>query len=152
MIISTSSISGITVTGARVQAYGVSQVLVCQGTRRKMPAMSCGPDRVFHLYRYESLGAEGYHSLFSWYQRFEAEHFPDPMGMRETITRWTGHLYPSILKVSFAAFDVPEAIAVSRIAVCKAGVALTRIQVRAWQPPRKGFLALYSAKRQQACL
>lgn len=80
--------------------------------------------------RYESLGAEGYHSLFSWYQSFEAQHFPDPMGMRETITRWTGHLYPSILKFTFALFDVPEAIAVSRTALCQGTVALTRIQAR----------------------
>ena len=79
--------------------------------------------------RYESLGAEGYHSLFSWYQRFEAQHFPDPMGMRETITQWTGHLYPSILKFTFALFDVPEAIAVSRTALCSGTASLTRLQV-----------------------
>lgn len=79
--------------------------------------------------RYESLGAEGYHSLFSWYQRFEAQHFPDPMGIRDTITRWTGHLYPSVLKFSFAVFDVPEAIAVSRTALCSAHP-LTRLQAR----------------------
>eukprot|EP00884_Botryococcus_braunii_P019296 jgi/Botrbrau1/604/Bobra.0161s0002.1 len=34
------------------------------------------------LIRYESVGAEGYHSLFRWYQAFEAEHFRDPYGLR----------------------------------------------------------------------
>lgn len=89
--------------------------------------------------KYESLGAEGYHSLFSWYQRFEAQHFPDPMGIRDTITRWTGHLYPSVLKFSFAVFDVPEAIAVSRTALCSAH-ALTRLQAAAYYG---GMLAFY---------
>ncbi|KAK9809330.1 hypothetical protein WJX73_005806 [Symbiochloris irregularis] len=90
--------------------------------------------------KYEGLGAEGYHSLFSWYQRFEAQHFPDPMGMRELVSRWTGHIYPSVLKFSFALFDVPEAIAVSRIAVCKTGLALTRIQAASYY---MGMLAYY---------
>ena len=80
--------------------------------------------------RYESLGAEGYHSLFAWYQRFEAETFPDPRGLRGSVSAWTGGLYPGCLKAAFALFDVPEAIAVSRNALCKGVTSLTRLQVR----------------------
>ena len=79
--------------------------------------------------RYESLGQEGYHSLFKWYQRFEAEAFPDPQDLRGACSRWTGGLYPGVLQAAFALFDVPEAIAVSRSALCQGVTSLTRLQV-----------------------
>ena len=80
--------------------------------------------------RYESLGVEGYHSLFRWYQAFEATHFPDPVGLRETVAKWTLGLYPNCLKFTMAIFDVPESIAVTRKLLCTSGLAsLTRIQV-----------------------
>lgn len=34
------------------------------------------------------VGDQGYHSLFKWYQEFESEHFPDPAGLRATISSW----------------------------------------------------------------
>ena len=81
--------------------------------------------------RYESLGSEGYHSLYRWYQAFEATHFPDPMGLRETVATWTLGVYPNCLKYAMAIFDVPETIAVTRKMLCQSGVAsLTRIQVQ----------------------
>ena len=72
------------------------------------------------------------------------------MGMRETVSRWTGHLYPSIFKFSFALFDVPEAIAVSRTALCSAA-ALTRLQVRppCWVSARQRTRACHSASHAQ---
>ena len=83
-----------------------------------------------HL-RYESVGKEGYHSLYKWYQGFEAEHFPDPKGLRDTVARWTLHIYPKCIQAAMALFDVPEAIAVSRTEICTAGgvMHLTRLQV-----------------------
>ena len=81
--------------------------------------------------RYEELGAEGFHSLYRWYQRFEAQHFPDPAGLRDTIARYTLHLYPGVVQAAMALFDVPEAIAVTRTAMCSATAApLSRFQVR----------------------
>jgi hypothetical protein len=80
--------------------------------------------------RYEELGAEGFHSLYRWYQSFEAQHFPDPAGLREAITRYTLHIYPGVVKAAMALYDVPEAIAVTRTAMCANGVAsLSRLQV-----------------------
>ena len=81
--------------------------------------------------RYESVGKEGYHSLYKWYQGFEAEHFPDPKGLRDTVARWTLHIYPKCIQAAMALFDVPEAIAVSRTKICTAGgvMHLTRLQV-----------------------
>lgn len=80
--------------------------------------------------RYEELGAEGFHSLYRWYQRFEAQHFPDPAGLRELIARYTLHIYPGVVKAAMALYDVPEAIAVTRTAMCAHGVAsLSRLQV-----------------------
>jgi hypothetical protein len=81
--------------------------------------------------RYEGIGGDGYHSLYRWYRNFEAQHFPDPAGLRGSLSKWTLGLYPSGLKWLMALFDVPEAIAVSRTAMCAAGgssVTLTRIQ------------------------
>ena len=83
------------------------------------------------LCRFEAVGKEGYHSLYRWYQAFEAEHFPDPKGLRDTVARWTLHLYPGCIRAVMAVFDVPEAIAVSRTAMCvgSKAVELTRLQV-----------------------
>ena len=81
--------------------------------------------------RYEGVGQDGYHSLYNWYRKFEAQHFPDPQGVRSTLSTLTLGLYPNVIKWAFALFDVPEAIAVSRTAVCAAGgsfAALTRLQ------------------------
>jgi len=85
------------------------------------------------LFRYESVGKEGYHSLYKWYQAFEAEHFPDPKGLRDTVARWTLHIYPNCIQAAMALFDVPEAIAVSRTQICNAGSIkeLSRFQVQA---------------------
>ena len=83
------------------------------------------------LVRYEGVGREGYHSLFRWYQRFEAEAFPDPAGLRAGLQRWTLGAYPGVLKAAMAVFDVPEAIAVARSTLCSPGgglAALTRLQ------------------------
>ncbi|KAL3147784.1 hypothetical protein ABBQ32_002515 [Trebouxia sp. C0010 RCD-2024] len=92
--------------------------------------------------RYESVGKEGYHSLYKWYQGFEAEHFPDPKGLRDTVARWTLHIYPNCIQAAMALFDVPEAIAVSRTKICTAGgvLHLTRLQAGAYY---MGMLAYY---------
>lgn len=82
--------------------------------------------------RYESVGTDGYHSLFRWYQRFEAEHFPDPYGVRDKLTQWTLGVYPGFLKYAMALFDLPEAIAVARQRACSSSTGLsglTRLQV-----------------------
>lgn len=80
--------------------------------------------------RYEELGKDGFHSVYRWYQQFEAQHFPDPAGLRESIAKYTLHLYPGILKAAMAVFDVPEAIAVTRTAMCSGDMSsLTRLQV-----------------------
>lgn len=81
--------------------------------------------------RYEGVGRDGYHSLYNWFRSFEAEHFPDPAGVRSTLSTLTLGLYPNVIKWAFAAFDVPEVIAVSRTVMCAAGgtaAALTRLQ------------------------
>jgi len=81
--------------------------------------------------KYEGVGEDGYHSLYKWYRSFEALHFPDPAGLRSTLSTLTLGIYPNVIKWAFAIFDIPEAIAVSRTAMCTAGgtiAALTRIQ------------------------
>jgi hypothetical protein len=36
-----------------------------------------------HLYcRYESLGNDGMGSMYRWFEAYQDEHFPDPMGLR----------------------------------------------------------------------
>ncbi len=81
--------------------------------------------------RYEELGAEGFHSLFRWYQRFEAQQFPDPAGLRAAVARATFGAYPGAVRAAMALFDIPEAIAVTRTAMCAAGgvAVLPRLQV-----------------------
>ena len=85
--------------------------------------------------RYEELGKDGFHSVYRWYQQFEAQHFPDPAGLRESIAKYTLHLYPGVLKAAMAVFDVPEAIAVTRTAMCSGSMSsLTRLQVSVVDP------------------
>lgn len=71
--------------------------------------------------RFEGVGSAGYHSLYRWYESFEAEVFPDPAEMRRVLSTYTLGLYPNAIKWAMAAYDVPEAIAVARSAVCSAG-------------------------------
>ncbi|KAH7619432.1 hypothetical protein NADE_006274 [Nannochloris sp. 'desiccata'] len=81
--------------------------------------------------KYEGVGQDGYHSLYKWYRSFETLHFPDPAGLRSTLSTLTLGIYPNVFKWAFAIFDIPEAIAVSRTAMCTAGgtiAALTRLQ------------------------
>lgn len=57
-------------------------------------------------------------------------HFPDPMGLRDTVASWTLGVYPNCLKCAMAIFDVPETIAVTRKLLCQSGVAsVSRVQV-----------------------
>ncbi|KAI7840166.1 hypothetical protein COHA_005949 [Chlorella ohadii] len=93
------------------------------------------------MIKYEGLGRDGYHSLYKWYRGYEAQHFPDPMGVRARLERWTLGLYPTALKWVMAVFDVPEAISVSRTALCTNGLAaLTRLQTAGYY---LGTLAYY---------
>ena len=79
--------------------------------------------------------------MYRWYQQFEAQHFPDPAGLRESIAKYTLHLYPGILKAAMAVFDVPEAIAVTRTAMCSGSMSsLTRLQVSMRDPTPAVFL------------
>eukprot|EP00873_Tetraselmis_striata_P039964 jgi/Tetstr1/460228/TSEL_005543.t1 len=87
------------------------------------------------------LGGEGYHSLFNWYRAFEAQHFPDPNGLRDKLARYSLHAYPDGLRCLMAVFDIPEAIALGRVAVCSAGWgSLTRLQYLGYYA---GVLAYY---------
>ena len=88
------------------------------------------PQDLWLCCRYESLGSEGYHSLYRWYQAFETTHFPDPMGLREMVAKWSLGIYPNCLKFAMAIFDVPESIAVTRKRLCEAGgvASITRVQ------------------------
>lgn len=88
---------------------------------------------VFYVYdRYAGVGKDGYHGLYRWYSAFEAQHFPDPMAVRDKISAWTLHVYPGMLQMAMTIFDLPETIAVSRSTICSSvGFAgLTRLQVR----------------------
>lgn len=79
---------------------------------------------------YQSVGREGYHSLYRWYTAFEQEHFPDPQGLRRWLASWSLGLYPRCLQWLMAVFDVPESIAVTREIMCSGeGAALSRVQV-----------------------
>lgn len=95
------------------------------------PHPTC-PTSPKQTHSYQSLGREGYHSLYRWYTAFEQEHFPDPQGLRRQLSVWTLGLYPRCIQWLMAVFDVPECIAVTRDALCKAGGAagLSRVQVR----------------------
>ncbi len=90
-------------------------------------------NRLLCCCRYEGVGKSGYHGLYRWYCAFEAQHFPDPMAVRDKISAWTLHFYPGVLNAAMTIFDLPEAIAVSRTTICSSGIAgLTRLQVRSW--------------------
>ncbi|KAK9862826.1 hypothetical protein WJX84_007158 [Apatococcus fuscideae] len=80
--------------------------------------------------RYAGVGKDGYHGLYRWYTAFEAQHFPDPMAVRDKISHWTLHVYPGMLQTAMTVFDLPEAIAVSRSTICSAAgfAGLTRLQ------------------------
>uniref|UniRef100_A0A7S1T4N1 Calcineurin-like phosphoesterase domain-containing protein n=1 Tax=Tetraselmis chuii TaxID=63592 RepID=A0A7S1T4N1_9CHLO len=91
--------------------------------------------------RHGMLGGEGYHSLFNWYRSFEAQHFPDPNGLRDKLTAFSLHVYPVGLRWMMAVFDIPEAIALGRTAVCTSGWdSLTRLQYLGYY---LGVLAYY---------
>lgn len=93
--------------------------------------------------RHEQLGQQGLHSLYRWYQAFEVEHFPDPQGLRLLLQKATLGLYPGLIKIAMAIFDIPELIAVTRISVCAAGgswAAISRLQVIGYY---SGMLAYY---------
>ena len=47
------------------------------------------------MIKYEGVGREGYHSLYRWYRGYEATHFPDPQGLRSTLSRLSLGLYPA---------------------------------------------------------
>ena len=72
-----------------------------------------------------------YASMFKWYQAFEEQTFGQQAGLRAAMRRWSGGLYPAIIKAAMAIFDVVESIAVSRTRICQGGGlhALTRVQV-----------------------
>lgn len=90
--------------------------------------------------RYEQVGAEGYHSLFRWYQNFEQITFPDPAGVRDLLAKLTLGLYPSAIKWLMALFDVPEAIAVTRNAMCSSpAVELSRWSTIAYYAGMLGY-------------
>lgn len=80
----------------------------------------------------EGLGEAGYHSMYTWFKKFLDEHFPDPMGLQRKLSRVSFGMYPGVLKYLMAAYDVPEAVAVVRIAICRSPSGwdeLTRLQV-----------------------
>ena len=98
------------------------------------------------LLRYEALGQDGIGSMYRWFEAYQDEHFPDPMGLRAMAHKWSLGLYPGVIKAAMAVYDIPEAIAVVRNAVCAAPntaagfASLTRLQVLAYYG---GMLAYY---------
>ncbi|MCO5547613.1 hypothetical protein L7F22_001064 [Adiantum nelumboides] len=81
--------------------------------------------RSFNFHGYYGGGGEGegYHTLYDWYRSVENEHFPDPTGLKARIEYWSCGLYPACIKYLMSAFDVPEVIAVTRMNICKNGMA-----------------------------
>lgn len=82
--------------------------------------------------KHEQLGKEGYHSMYRWFKSFLDRHFPDPMGLQRRLSRVTLGMYPGVLKYLMAAYDVPEAVAVARTAICNSPGSwneLSRLQV-----------------------
>lgn len=96
--------------------------------------------------RYEQLGNDGHHSMYHWFEAYQDQHFPDPMGLRDMAHRWSWGVYPGVIKAAMAVYDIPEAIAVARNAVCSAGsvaagfAGLSRVQLLAYYA---GMLAYY---------
>eukprot|EP00775_Hariotina_reticulata_P006241 gene6241-6478_t len=84
--------------------------------------------------------------MYNWFEAYQDQHFPDPMGLRQMAHSWSLGLYPGVIKAAMAVYDIPEAIAVARNAVCAAptiaaGFAgLSRVQVLAYYA---GMLAYY---------
>jgi hypothetical protein len=62
-----------------------------------------------------------------WYREYERIHFPDPQGLRLLLEKATFGLYPGALKAAMAVFDIPEAVAVTRTAMCAVQGSLTTI-------------------------
>ncbi|XP_040998137.1 uncharacterized protein LOC121244173 [Juglans microcarpa x Juglans regia] len=70
------------------------------------------------------LGTSGYHSLYRWYESQEkSRHFGLSNGTRAGIEQWSSDLYSTYIKNLMFAFDVPELMAVTRINICKNGMA-----------------------------
>lgn len=38
-------------------------------------------------------------SMYRWFEAYQDEHFPDPMGLRAMAHKWSLGLYPGIIKV-----------------------------------------------------
>ncbi|WIA33540.1 hypothetical protein OEZ86_006664 [Tetradesmus obliquus] len=96
--------------------------------------------------KYEHLGNDGLHSMYRWFEAYQEAHFPDPMGLRAMAHRWSLGLYPGVIQAAMVVYDIPEAVAVARNAVCAAptvaaGFAgLSRLQLAAYYA---GMLAYY---------
>lgn len=121
-------------------AYGVAHTLAhLSSAVALLLLLEMGIETVI---RFEGVGVDGYHSLFKWYRDFEVQAFPDPQGLRNMVAKWSLGIYPHGLKWLMAAFDLPEAIAVSRRALCSAGglAALSRLQAFGYYG---GVLAYY---------
>lgn len=84
--------------------------------------------------------------MYRWFEAYQDEHFPDPMGLRTMAHKWSLGLYPGVIKAAMGVYDIPEAIAVVRNAICAAPTvaagfaSLTRLQVLAYYG---GMLAYY---------
>lgn len=129
----------------------VEAVIVCTAQEQDMqmhPAC-VNPSSVFVTdlcFRYENLGNDGLHSMYRWFEDYQDQHFPDPMGLRDMAHKWSLGLYPGVIKAAMAVYDIPEAIAVARNTVCRAGsvaagfAELSRVQLLAYYA---GMLAYY---------
>lgn len=73
--------------------------------------------------RHGLLGTAGYHTLYEWYRSVENLHFPDPTGLKARMEYWTLGFYPACIKYLMSAFDIPEVLAVTRMNICKNGMA-----------------------------
>ena len=78
--------------------------------------------------RHARLGSEGYSSLWNWF-RSQQETLLSPDSLAALRTYSCG-LYPRLVEVSMTLFDLPEAIAVARNALCAdAAPQLSRVQM-----------------------
>ncbi|XP_040998139.1 uncharacterized protein LOC121244176 [Juglans microcarpa x Juglans regia] len=76
------------------------------------------------LVHHKLLGTSGYHSLYRWYESQEkSRNFGLSNGTRAGIEQWSSDLYSTYVKNLMFAFDVPELMAVTRINICKNGIA-----------------------------
>lgn len=53
------------------------------------------PSTLKHDISSSSAAAAAAGCRYKWYRRFEALHFPDPVGLRLVLQRWTLGLYPN---------------------------------------------------------